>query len=144
MGFMGKKIVRVVFPVVSGVFIEMLVLLIFILFAGKYSVLTPEYKYFIIYYAPVCFLIALIFQISIVVPAFCKYSFDTKRNILIGLSSLFMMSAVFSTVFAILVSGPKTVPYDFINSFLAGFLAFLTYMAINLHVTHRLCRKEEF
>jgi len=140
---MSEKIVMVVFPVISGVFVEILVLLTIVLFAGKFSVLTPEYKYFIMYYAPVCFLIAFIFQVFIVVPAFCKFTFNTKKQILIGLILLFILSVLFSTIFAFLVSGPKTVPYDFINSFLAGFLAFLTYMVINLHVTLFLCKKEE-
>jgi len=141
---MGKKIVSVVFPVISGVFVEILAVLTIILFAGKYGVLTPEYKHFIIYYSPVCILIAIIFQAFIVIPVFHKYSFDSKRNILVGLSSLLMLSFIFSAVFAVLVSGPSTVPYDFMNSFLAGFMVFFTYMIINLHVTHRLCRKEEY
>lgn len=138
-----QKIIKVVFPVVSGLFANILMLLLFFIIVGQNHNLSQGYRRFFLFYSPLCLIIAVLFQILIVIPVFCKYQFTTFRQQTIGIIALFIVSFLGSVVFAYQVSTPKSTPFDFITNALYSFIFILVYWLINIYVMDKLCKTED-
>lgn len=138
-----QKAIKVVFPVVSGLFANILMLLLFFIIVGQNHALSQGYKHFFLYYAPLCLIIAILFQLLIVIPVFCKYQFTTIRQQTIGIIALFIISVFGSVAFAYQVSSINSTPYDYITDAIYSFMFIFVYWLINIYVMNKLCKIED-
>ncbi|HBG71768.1 MAG: hypothetical protein A2W93_06345 [Bacteroidetes bacterium GWF2_43_63] len=138
-----EKAIKVVFPVVAGLFANILMLLLFFIIVGQNHALSLGYKHFFLYYAPLCLIIAILFQILIVIPVFCKYQFTTIRQQTIGIIALFIISVFGSVAFAYQVSSLDSTPFDYITDAIYSFMFIFVYWLINIYVMDKLCKIED-
>lgn len=138
-----QKAFRIVFPVISGLFVNILMLLLLFLIAGNNISLSREYKHFILYYSHICIIIAFLFQAFIVSPLFCKYQFKTTTERAIGWFVLFLVSVFGGFVFAFIVSTPDSTHADFVTNVLFGFVFAFIYLFTCILVMDKVCIAED-
>jgi len=76
-----QKAFMIVFPVIAGLFVNILMLLLMFLIAGNNVAMSKEYKHFILYYSHIGIIIAFLFQAFIVSPLFCKYQLKQPQSV---------------------------------------------------------------
>lgn len=140
---MKQKVLKIVFPVVSGMFAIILTLLLVYLIVGNNTLMNEQSKHFFMYYSHISILIAFLMQIFIVTPLFCKLNFESTKNKLLVLTCIVAFSIIASLLFSFLVATPKTLPYDFLITAFYCFLFMTIYWTVNIHIMLRLCKPEE-
>ncbi len=138
-----QKAFRIVFPVIAGLFVNILMLLLMFLIAGNNVSMSKEYKHFILYYSHMCIVIAFLFQAFIVSPLFCKYQFKTTTERAIGWLALFLVSVFGGFVFSYIVSTPESSHADFVTNLLFGFVFAFIYLLTCVVVMAKVCMTED-
>ncbi|KAF5044853.1 hypothetical protein DSECCO2_487400 [anaerobic digester metagenome] len=138
-----QKAFRIVFPVIAGLFVNILMLLLMFLIAGNNISMSQEYKHFILYYSHICIIIALLFQAFIVSPLFCRYQFKTTTERTIGWFALFLVSVFGGFIFAFIVSTTASTHADFITNFLFGFVFAFIYLLTCVVVMDKVCMTDD-
>ncbi|MPM09410.1 hypothetical protein SDC9_55727 [bioreactor metagenome] len=136
----SQKAIKVLFPVISGLFMAFLLILIDILIESNNHQLKEGYMNFLLYYSSFIIFIAFLIQHFIVIPVFARYKFKSPREKFFGLLATVVFSVISSLVFAYLVSSPLQLPFEFLSNTLYAFILVVAYWAINLHVTDYLCK----
>lgn len=138
-----EKALKVVFPVVAGLFANILMLLLFFFIIGQNKALSQGYKHFFLYYAHFFIVIAFLFQIFIIIPVYYRFKIKSNKERTIGIIALTAISVLFSLLFAFLVSAPDQTPFDFVADAFYSFIFIFVYWFINIHIMDRLCKFED-
>lgn len=140
---MIQKAFRIVFPVIAGLFVNILMLLLLFLFAGNNISLSQEYKHFILYYSHLCIIIAFLFQAFIVSPLFYKYQFKTKKERSIGWLALFVISVLGGLLFSFIVSTPASTHSDYFSNAMFGIIFTFGYLITCAVVMDKVCTADD-